>query len=183
MYDTYYISTPAYNGLISLAEKSGFIGYLYKNKIGISEFLNRLSFSSFIDNRSPFLVQKHTKELKRGRRPKWYIEGELRLARCVTLTDEAILNYTQAALEIGVQPKTPPIMGIKGFYNPKVIVGMMLEAIGNEYVVPTMLPRAQADEKGKTRKIPETSKSKRIDTITQDNPYFPYVRRTRSGRL
>jgi hypothetical protein len=183
MPNNYYISEIAYTTLVNLGIQQGFINRTSKNAVGMSRFLERLSFCEFEDTRPSYAYEIHREELATEHQPKWALEGEPRISRFFTLSDEAMQNYTESAFKLQVIITRPLANGGQGKNTILRIVGVMLEAIGLEWVTPLTLPAAVPTEHKYDKK--STRSHKRIakaSILEDDNPYIIYTRDTNRPR-
>jgi len=177
MADIYYISDSAYEKLLQLASDQGFTKFHYKSHRGLSDFLNKLSYSEFIDTRSEFIKERHSKLLKEHRRPQWAHGLSPKLPRCLTLTDEAIYNYVETALRLKIHLLRRLVRGGQPNRSAVAICGLALEALGAGFIHPVQVPIWSAPAGSPVVRSNKSSPKSITDSSLLENPYIIYLRK------
>lgn len=176
MPDNLYVSDTAYQQLIKMAVNCGYVKKNYTNCVGLSDFLNRLSYVEFVDTRPDSIKDIHRRALARETQPLWALGNELKISRMLGLSEEAMRNYAETALSLGIVIRRRLANAGQSKRSLISITANTLEAIGIEWITPLAMPifvRIKITQKHTTIHRPKTE----VARIAEDNPYRPYVRR------
>lgn len=164
---------------------SGYINSKSINAVGLSAFLEDLSFMSFVDSRPDSVKEKHRSDLAREVYPKWKYQLERSEVRCLTLTEETDANYIEIAVQVGIlidRKIANPGRAVKSIES---IVSQVIEAIGIGWITTDTLPssvRRNDDTSRRVSTVPRTqgskSKSAPHSDLAQESPYGVYIRRS-----
>lgn len=173
-----YVSDTSYARLLELAKQQGYISPRVRNAYGLSSFLADLSFRDFTDNRPDWLIRQHEEAISRGRHPDWVFGGERRISRYMTFDEQHLINYFTKAMDIGVFIVRRLVNGGQLRKSLLSVSGNMIEAIGLELIIPDQLPICTPNNRpNNIRAVSRTPTSKLTNDVSEDNPYFIYLRR------
>lgn len=135
----FWITNESYHNLLKQAREKNYITSPNYN-IGLSRYLNALADSGtdFIDSRPQDIKAITIDELESGRFPTWRLYYNS-YPRCIRLTKTSLLFYASVARQYGIVNK-----GL----SDSSLTGSVLEAIGTNWLVPSMpLPTKQTRKK------------------------------------
>lgn len=135
----YYISDYAYNQLVYMAQKQGYIPWNTIRAKGMSNFLNDLASYPLEDTRPIHTKNRHEEEIRNNRAPTW--TNRSKRGRLIRLTDDSLQSYVEAALKFGIIREDPYPVGGPDRRTPYPTVGCVLEAIGLGWLTPQNLPK------------------------------------------
>lgn len=138
MPDLYHISDKAYEHLVELAIEHNFVRGGSLRRAGMSRFIERLAFRTFVDTRPDEYRAADEARMSRFRCPIW-VDGSIRRMRTLDLSDEALSQYCAKALELNITLGRY-YRGGPWWKSPTSITATMLEAIGLGWLTPTRIP-------------------------------------------
>ncbi len=138
MTDSYYLSDVAYDYLSKMAVEQNYVAEGVLHRVGISQFVERLSYRKYIDTRPDDIKLLDERLLASKRIPMWNTE-EYRTSRTFRLSEGALTRFAITALShrmtLGPAYKCGPY-----WKSLPSIAAWVLEAIGVEWLTPTEWP-------------------------------------------
>jgi hypothetical protein len=149
----FYVSDKAYNHIVLLAQQCGYVKYGSNKVKGLSTFINDLAHTTFYDTRPELVKARHRDEMRMGRAPTW-LHTRTRRMRNLQLDESTIRKFVEVALQVGIIRPEPDTIGGVSRLTPGPTVALVLEAIGLQWITPTVLPATRpANESRKKDRV------------------------------
>lgn len=135
----YYLSDPAYNVLINIAQVKKYVARNSDRAKGLSTFLNDLAQMKMTDTRPSIVIERHNQEIKHNHAPTW-LKYHNRRGRLLKLSDDAIARYILHAHKVGIIRDEPWPVGGPDRKLPYATISLVLEGIGLQWITPDEWP-------------------------------------------